>query len=136
MTDKKQDEKSFDSSKINTQELQKYKQDYSEHSFKEKLRKYAKIIGVGAVYKVLQLWYVLQKPDVPLKQKALITGAIGYLIAPLDFIPDLTPVLGYSDDFVAITYVYCRFRDMWMQKLKKNLSILLKIFLGLMLSVN
>ena len=29
MTDKKQDEKSFDSSKINTQELQKYKQDYS-----------------------------------------------------------------------------------------------------------
>ena len=69
------------------------------------LRKnYAKIIGVGAVYKVLQLWYVLQKPDVPLKQKALITGAIGYLIAPLDFIPDLTPVLGYSDDFVAITY--------------------------------
>lgn len=104
MTDKKQDEKSFDSSKINTQELQKYKQDYSEYSFKEKLRKYAKIIGIGAVYKVLQLWYVLQKPDVPLKQKALITGAIGYLIAPLDFIPDLTPVLGYSDDFVAITY--------------------------------
>lgn len=104
MTDKKQDEKSFDSSKITAQELQKYKQDYSEYSFKEKLRKYAKIIGVGAVYKVLQLWYVLQKPDVPLKQKALITGAIGYLIAPLDFIPDLTPVLGYSDDFVAITY--------------------------------
>ena len=31
MTDKKQDEKSFDSSKINTQELQKYKQDYSVH---------------------------------------------------------------------------------------------------------
>ena len=26
------------------------------------------------------------------------------MIAPLDFIPDLTPVLGYSDDFVAITY--------------------------------
>ena len=33
MTDKKQDEKSFDSSKINTQELQKYKQDYSEGQF-------------------------------------------------------------------------------------------------------
>ena len=51
MTDKKQDEKSFDSSKINTQELQKYKQDYSEHSFKEKLRKYSKIIGVGQFIK-------------------------------------------------------------------------------------
>lgn len=104
MSEEKQTDKNFDRSKINEKELQKYKKDYSEHSFKEKLRKYAKIIGVGAVYKVLQLWYVLQKPDVPLKQKALITGAIGYLIAPLDFIPDLTPVLGYSDDFIAVTY--------------------------------
>lgn len=104
MSEEKQTDKNFDRSKINETELQKYKQDYSEHSLKEKLRKYAKIIGVGAVYKVLQLWYVLQKPDVPLKQKALITGAIGYLIAPLDFIPDLTPVLGYSDDFIAVTY--------------------------------
>lgn len=104
MSEEKQTDKNFDRSKINETELQKYKKDYSEYSFKEKLRKYAKIIGVGAVYKVLQLWYVLQKPDVPLKQKALITGAIGYLIAPLDFIPDLTPVLGYSDDFIAVTY--------------------------------
>lgn len=104
MNDKKHDDKKFDSSQINDKELQKYEEAYSEHGLKEKLRKYAKIIGVGAVYKVLQLWYVLQKPDVPLAQKALITGAIGYLIAPLDFIPDLTPVLGYSDDFVAIIY--------------------------------
>ena len=104
MTDKKQDEKSFDSSKINTQELQKYKQDYSEHSFKEKLRKYAKIIGVGAVYKVLQLWYVLQKPDVPLKQKALITGAIGYLIAPLDFIPHVLHIFLLMVSKSIITY--------------------------------
>lgn len=104
MSEKKSTEENFDSSKINDGELHKYKQNYSEHGFKEKLRKYAKIIGVGAVYKALQLWYVLQKPEVPMKQKALITGAIGYLIAPLDFIPDLAPVLGYSDDFVAITY--------------------------------
>lgn len=104
MNEKKHDKKEFDSSKINEKELQKYKCEYSEQGFKEKLRKYAKIIGVSAIYKVLQLWYVLQKPDVPLKQKALITGAIGYLIAPLDFVPDLTPFLGYSDDFIAIAY--------------------------------
>ena len=110
MSDKKQTEENFDSSKINAKELQKYEQEYSERGFKDKLRKYAKIIGVGAVYKVLQLWYVLQKPDVPLKQKALITGAIGYFIAPLDFIPDLTPVLGYSDDLIAITYALVQVR--------------------------
>ena len=31
-------------------------------------------------------------------------GSFGYLIAPLDFVPDITPVLGYSDDLVAITF--------------------------------
>lgn len=110
MTKNKCDEKNFDSSQINDKELKKYERNYSEHGFKEKLSKYAKIIGIGAVYKVMQLWYVLQKPDVPMAQKALITGAIGYLIAPLDFIPDLAPVLGYSDDFVAITYALIQVR--------------------------
>lgn len=108
MSEKKQAGQSFDSSKINEKELQKYEEKYSESGLKAKLRKYAKIIGIGAVYKVLQLWYVLQKPEVPLRDKALITGAIGYLIAPLDFIPDLAPLLGYSDDFIAISYALFR----------------------------
>lgn len=31
-------------------------------------------------------------------------GALGYLVAPLDFLPDMMPVLGYSDDLVAVTF--------------------------------
>lgn len=31
-------------------------------------------------------------------------GALGYLVAPLDFLPDMMPVLGYSDDIVAVTF--------------------------------
>ena len=81
--------KDFDKKKINDGELQKYSGSYSEE---------------GLLYKVVQLWCVLQKPEVPAKEKALIMGALGYLIAPLDFVPDITPVLGYSDDLVAITF--------------------------------
>lgn len=104
MTDEKRNEQDFDKKKITEQELVKYEKNFSESGLKAKLQKYAKVIGVGAIYKIMQLWYVLQKPEVPMAQKMLITGALGYLIAPLDFIPDLTPILGYSDDFVAITY--------------------------------
>ena len=37
-----------------------------------------------------------------MKVKAGIFGALGYLISPIDFIPDLLPVVGYTDDAAAI----------------------------------
>lgn len=97
-------DKSFDKEKITNTELTKYETKYSQNGFLKKIKKYGKVIGLGAIYKALQLWYVMQRPDVPATTKAIIMGALGYLISPLDFIPDLTPILGYSDDIVAITY--------------------------------
>lgn len=94
----------FSKDKITSKELQKYEGKYSEAGLLNKIKKYGKVIGLELLFKVVQLWYVLQKPDVPAGTKALIMGALGYLIAPLDFIPDLTPMLGYSDDLVAITF--------------------------------
>lgn len=102
MEDKQKD--SFDSSQITEKELQKYQEKFSEEGLLQKISRYGRLIGIEALYKAVQLWYVLQKPDVPAKQKALIMGALGYLISPLDFIPDLVPVLGYSDDLVAIAF--------------------------------
>ena len=98
------EDKDFDKSKINENELRKYADNYSEENLLHKISKFGAHIGLELLYKVAQLWCVLQKPEVPAKDKALIMGALGYLISPLDFIPDLTPVLGYSDDLVAITF--------------------------------
>ena len=36
------------------------------------------------------------------KVKAAIYGALGYLISPLDLIPDFTPFAGYGDDALAL----------------------------------
>lgn len=99
-----QDDKKFSEDKINDKELQKYADKFSEEGLLDKITKYGKSIGLELLFKAVQLWYVLQKPDVPAATKALIMGALGYLISPLDFIPDLTPILGYSDDLVAITF--------------------------------
>ena len=110
--------KDFDKKKINDGELQKYSGSYSEEGLLHKISRYGAHIGIELLYKVVQLWCVLQKPEVPAKEKALIMGALGYLIAPLDFVPDITPVLGYSDDLVAITFALLKVMKRLMPELR------------------
>ncbi len=71
---------------------------FSEEDLREKLARYAKTAGREVVEKVLLLYYALQRPDTPGWAKATIIGALGYFIAPLDAIIDLTPGIGYADD--------------------------------------
>lgn len=59
--------------------------------------------GLELIYKVLQLWYVLQKSDLPYPIKATIVGALTYFILPVDSIPDFLPG-GFADDAAAIAF--------------------------------
>ena len=127
--EKQQAEPKFDKSQITEKELQKYEQHYNDSSFLDKVTKYGKLIGINALYKAVQLWFVLQKPDVPASTKAVIMGALGYLIAPLDFLPDLMPVLGYTDDFVAITFALMKVQGYIDEEVeRKSKNLLAKIF--------
>ena len=127
--EKQQAELKFDKSQITEKELQKYEQHYNDSSFLDKVTKYGKLIGINALYKAVQLWFVLQKPDVPASTKAVIMGALGYLIAPLDFLPDLMPVLGYTDDFVAITFALIKVQGYIDEEVeRKSKNHLAKIF--------
>ena len=127
--EKQQAEPKFDKSQITEKELQKYEQHYNDSSFLDKVTKYGKLIGINALYKAVQLWFVLQKPDVPASTKAVIMGALGYLIAPLDFLPDVMPVLGYTDDFVAITFALIKVQGYIDEEVeRKSKNLLAKIF--------
>lgn len=127
--EKQQTEPKFDESQITEKELQKYEQHYNESSFLDKVTKYGKLIGINALYKAVQLWFVMQKPDVPATTKAVIMGALGYLIAPLDFLPDLMPMLGYTDDFVAITFALIKVQGYIDEEVeRKSKHLLAKIF--------
>ena len=129
MAENKQTEPKFDESQITEKELQKYEQHYNDSSFLDKVTKYGKLIGITALYKAVQLWFVLQKPDVPAGTKAVIMGALGYLIAPLDFLPDLLPVLGYTDDIVAITFALIKVQGYIDEEVeRKSKKLLTKIF--------
>lgn len=44
------------------------------------------------------MYYALQSTETPAWAKAVILGALGYFIAPIDGIPDMVPVVGFADD--------------------------------------
>lgn len=83
----------------------KYKDDYTSEGFIDKISRIAKRAGAKLVYVALILYYTLQSNDVSVKDKAIIIGALGYLISPLDIIPDAIPIAGLGDDLAVLLYV-------------------------------
>jgi uncharacterized membrane protein YkvA (DUF1232 family) len=83
-------------------ENSKYEKHYSEDSFWTKLGKYAKDAGIKVVYSGLILYYALESPNTSRKSKLQIYAALGYLILPIDLVPDFIPVVGYVDDLGAL----------------------------------
>ena len=88
----------------NNENYEKYEKYYSEEGLMDKLKKFAKKAGIKTVYAALLLYYVLLSKDVPVKEKGLIIGALGYLILPIDLIPDAIPIAGFTDDLAALAY--------------------------------
>ncbi|MEC5423135.1 YkvA family protein [Virgibacillus sp. C22-A2] len=77
---------------------------FSENKYLEKLLKYAKKMGVKVSYYSLLLFYAFKSPHTPKQAKLTIAGALGYLILPIDLIPDFIPVVGFADDIMVILY--------------------------------
>jgi uncharacterized membrane protein YkvA (DUF1232 family) len=78
-----------------------YRSKYSDEGFWRTVKKAGKRVFEPA----LTLWCVLKSEETPAAAKALILGALGYLVCPLDLIPDLVPVLGFTDDLAALLAV-------------------------------
>ena len=74
---------------------------FSKRDFAEKISRIAKRAGAKLVYAALILYYTLQSDKVSKKDKAIIIGALGYMIRPLDAIP----IAGLTDDLAVLLYV-------------------------------
>ena len=82
-----------------------YANKFSQSEFVEKISRIAKRAGAKLVYAALVLFYTLQSDRISVKNKALIIGALGYMISPLDVVPDAIPIVGLSDDLAVLLYV-------------------------------
>ncbi|WP_354361298.1 YkvA family protein [Pedobacter sp. UYP30] len=53
----------------------------------------------------LALYYAYQHPATPFIAKLLIGITIGYLLSPIDLIPDFIPVIGLLDDLLIVPFL-------------------------------
>lgn len=120
----------FDESKINDETLKQYQDSYDEDGLLKKMGGNFKKIGLELMYKAAQLYYVLKKDEVPASVKVVIMGALGYLISPIDFIPDMIPVLGYTDDAAAIAYALWQAQQYVDEDVKKESRVMLAKWFG------
>lgn len=88
------------------QDFSKYTSHFSELSFREKISRVGAMLGDTILLPLFRLYYIYRDPSVPIKAKLYITGALGYFIFPLDFLPDFLPGLfGFSDDLIVVGIV-------------------------------
>ncbi len=103
-----------------------YANKFSQTDFVEKIASIAKRAGAKLVYAALILYYTLQSDKISTANKAMIIGALGYMISPLDVIPDAIPIAGLTDDLAVLLFVL---KKVWtdidpeiQQKAKERLS--------------
>ena len=73
----------------------------------DKLKTYALKAGRVATKPILTFYYVMHQTETTTLEKALIYGALAYIIIPSDLLPRRAlSVLGILDDAAVIAYVY------------------------------
>jgi uncharacterized membrane protein YkvA (DUF1232 family) len=94
------------------------------------LLKNIKNASVQMLYSVLLMLYAYQSENTPPWAKRIILGALAYLLAPIDSIPDLTPFLGLTDDLGVISFglvtIACYINEEVRSKAKLKLLTIIK----------
>ncbi|TVR81785.1 MAG: DUF1232 domain-containing protein [Saprospirales bacterium] len=68
------------------------------------LKRGVKKSGIRLAYTILLLYNAFIRKETPHWAKTIITGAFAYLICPADAIPDVTPIVGYTDDLGVLSF--------------------------------
>ena len=61
-----------------------FAKNYSDDSFWEKVKGFAKTAGESVLEPALKMYYAASDPDTPVWAKAAIYAALGYFISPVD----------------------------------------------------
>lgn len=104
-----------------------FEQAFTDESFWEKIKNFAKAAGETALEPALKMYYAAIDDDTPMWAKTTIYGALGYFISPIDVIPDITPIVGYTDDIgvlcAALAATAAHIKDEYIDKAKEKLAL-------------
>lgn len=105
---------------------EQYAQSYSDGGFWDKTKNYAKVAGEAVLEPALKLYYSATDDSTPVWAKTIIYGALGYFISPIDAIPDVMPVVGYTDDLgvlaAAVAATAAHIKDEHVKRAKETLK--------------
>lgn len=90
--------------------------EYSDRNFADKIKSCGKLIGRKVLEEAFTLFYLMKaygNNKEFMRFMPMILGALGYLILPVDLVPDYIPIMGFTDDAAAIAYVLKKIRDHW-----------------------
>lgn len=107
--------------------IKDYEKEFSFGKLMSKIKDTAKKAGLKAIYMALLLYYALESPTITMMDKAIIYGALGYFISPIDLVPDILPLVGLTDDIAVLAWAFSRVKhnvtDMTREKAKTKLKI-------------
>ncbi len=109
---------------------EKYKEEFTEDGFFAKIKKFGKAAGMKTVYTGLLLYYAFRRKDTPKWAKGIVLGALGYFVSPIDGIPDLTPFVGYTDDFGVMMFALVTISAYVNKDVKEQAKIQLEKWFG------
>jgi len=87
-------------------------------------------VSTKGLYIILLLYFTYQSGEVPSWAKKIIIGSFAYFLSPFDSIPDLTPVLGMTDDLGVLAFglvtIACYITEEVREKAQEKLQRLIK----------
>lgn len=106
-----------------------YDREYSHEKFLSKIVANAPFLqgqrGMQMLSMLLQLYYLIRSPGVPIWIKGVVVGALGYFIVTPDAVPDITPVIGFVDDLGVLAAAFAAVTTHISPRIKKRVEEML-----------
>lgn len=107
---------------VDEKDLAKYASQYDADgkNIWDKIMQFGRSAGAECIYYVLLLYYSLTSKDIKPATRALIIGALGYFISPLDLVPDIIIGFGFIDDLSALVFALTKISSSITDDVKKQ----------------
>nr|WP_320190111.1 YkvA family protein [uncultured Desulfobacter sp.] len=102
-----------------------YSGSYSDQNFWNKITQMPETAGCSVLRAAFTLYVLLKESSTPLWAKTAIIGGLGYLICPLDAIPDPIPGIGFADDLAVMALLISQLYGYMNDSIRKKVDSML-----------